>query len=68
MKNEKLLKQAIELLQEVNPDDLEIVQIENTKYDDGSVGFSVELIYPGADVEETVTYDGNYNIVDGERK
>ncbi|WP_277679233.1 hypothetical protein [Gracilibacillus dipsosauri] len=46
MKNEIILKQAIELLQEVNPNELETVQINNTKYDDGSIGFSVELAYP----------------------
>lgn len=46
MKNEILLKQAIELLKEVNPDEIETIQINNTKYDDGSIGFSVELTYP----------------------
>jgi hypothetical protein len=46
MKNEFLLKQAIELLQEVNPTELETVQINHTRYDDGSIGFSVELTYP----------------------
>lgn len=46
MKNELLLKQAIELLQEVNPDELETVRVDHTKYDDGSVDFTVELTYP----------------------
>lgn len=50
MKNEQLLKQAIELLQGVNPDELETVQINHTKYDDGSIGFSVELTYPGQEL------------------
>lgn len=47
MKNELLLKQAIELLQGVKPDDLETVQLDHTKYDDGSIGFTVELTFPG---------------------
>lgn len=46
MKNKQILKQAIELLQTVNSDELETVQINHTKYDDGSIGFSVELVYP----------------------
>lgn len=46
MKNEKLLRQAIELLQATNTEQLETVQINHTKYDDGSIGFSVELTYP----------------------
>ncbi len=46
MKNEQLLKQAVELLQTANSDELETVQINHTKYDDGSIGVSVELTYP----------------------
>lgn len=61
MENELLLAQAIELLKSVNPKDLEIVQIENTKYDDGSTGFNVSLTYPAKDVitESVSYYDGN---------
>ncbi len=58
MKNELLLKQAIELLQEVNSHELETVQVNHTKYDDGSVGFTVELTYPGKETDEiTVSTD-----------
>ncbi len=46
MEKEQILKQAIEMLQDVNTDELETVQINHTKYDDGSVGFTVELVYP----------------------
>jgi len=62
MKNETILKQAIELLQQVNPDELEIVQIENTHYDDGSIGFNVSLTYPEKDTEEITAHflDGDY--------
>ncbi|GGB41674.1 hypothetical protein GCM10011409_19000 [Lentibacillus populi] len=49
MKNEVMLKHAIELLQNVNPEELEIVQIDNTKYDDGSIGLNVSLTYPAKD-------------------
>lgn len=56
MKNEQLLKQAIELLQTVNSEELETVQLNHTKYDDGSIGFSVELTYPAEGNEEiTIT-------------
>ncbi|MBW8350772.1 hypothetical protein K0H71_15150 [Bacillus sp. IITD106] len=44
--NGLLLQQAIELLKGIATDELETVQINNTKYDDGSIGFSVELTYP----------------------
>lgn len=46
MNNEMLLEQAISALKMVNPNALETVQINHTKYDDGSRGFSVELVYP----------------------
>lgn len=52
MKNETLLNQAIELLKKINADDLEAVQIENTKYDDGSTGFNVSITYPSEDEKE----------------
>lgn len=52
MNNEVLIKQAIELLRSVDPDELEIVQIDNTKYDDGSVGLNIGLSYPAARSED----------------
>ncbi|MTW85618.1 hypothetical protein F3157_08070 [Virgibacillus dakarensis] len=57
MKNEVMLKHAIELLQNVNPEELEIVQIDNTKYDDGSVGFNVSLTYPAKETFNAVNFD-----------
>ncbi|MCT1904108.1 hypothetical protein [Oceanobacillus sojae] len=54
MKNEAILKQAIELLKEVNTSELETVEISHTKYDDGSIGFSVDLTYPADEVTETI--------------
>lgn len=41
-----MLEKAIELLQKIDPNELEIVQIDNTKYDDGSIGFNVSVTYP----------------------
>lgn len=55
MSNEILLKQTIKLLQDVNPDEIDAVQINHTKYDDGSIGFSVELIYPSKKETEVLT-------------
>ena len=67
MNNTKILQQAIELLKEVNPVDLETVQINHTKFDDGSVGFNVELTYPASEFEEVIR-DGNGNVIDVERR
>lgn len=53
MNNKELLNLAIQLLNEVNSNDLETVQVNHTKYDDGSVGFTVDLTYPN--VEEVKT-------------
>lgn len=46
MKNKLLLEKGIELLQGINTEDLEVVEVENTKYDDGSVMFSVSVAFP----------------------
>lgn len=54
MNNAELLKSAIQLLKDVNPDELETVQVNHTKYDDGSVGFTVDLTYPNTIGERTV--------------
>ncbi|MDN6670667.1 MAG: hypothetical protein L0L07_00080 [Staphylococcus equorum] len=51
MNNKELLNLAIQLLNEVNSNDLETVQVNHTKYDDGSVGFTVDLTY--SNIEET---------------
>ena len=63
MKNETLLNRAIELLQGIDSGDLDSVQIENMKYDDGSTGFNVSITYPSEDVETISFYDGNGNEV-----
>lgn len=57
MDNKQLLNQAIELLQEVDAGVLETVQVNHTKYDDGSVGFTVELVYPAKDTVEVFAAD-----------
>lgn len=57
MKNGVLLKQAIELLQGVNSDETETIEVENTIYDDGSIGFSINVTFPSKDVEEEKYYD-----------
>ena len=55
MKNEEILKQAIELLKSLDLTDAESVQINNTKYDDGSTSFEVEVSFPAKDVIKTET-------------
>ncbi len=42
------------MLEEVNADALETVQINETTYDDGSVGFSIELTYPPKEIKNLV--------------
>lgn len=54
MNNAELLNLAIQLLKDVNPDELETVQVNHTKYEDGSTGFTVDLTYPKTMGEETV--------------
>ena len=52
MNNSELLNLAIQLLNDVNSDELETVQVNHTKYDDGSVGFTVDLTYPNVEGNE----------------
>lgn len=64
MKNETMIKQAIELLQNINPEEVESVQIESFKYGDSSNGFEINITYPSEDVEVVEFYDGNNIKVD----
>lgn len=41
-----LLSLAINTLMKVDTEDLETVEVNQTKYDDGSVGYSVNLTFP----------------------
>lgn len=60
MDNHTVLNAAIQLLQDVESHNLETIQISRNKYDDGSTGFTVELVYPSVEVVETESfYDGN---------
>lgn len=56
MENEKILNQAIELLKDLDLTNAESVQINNTKFDDGSSLIEVGVSYPGAN-EITVSTD-----------
>lgn len=64
MNNEVLIKQAIELLQNVDPDELETVQLNHTKYDDGSIGFTVDLTYPPATETTEITFGDGRKVVE----
>lgn len=46
MENYEVLHYAIEALEGIRAEDAEIVQMENTKYDDGSVCFTVSVTFP----------------------
>lgn len=48
---EKLLGQALSLLEDVDVNKLEIVQVNVTTYDDGSLGLSIELTYPSENAD-----------------
>lgn len=52
MDNKKMLDTAIEMLQGFSTKDIETVQIDNTKYDDGSVRFTVDVTYPATVVDQ----------------
>jgi len=51
MENEKILNQAIELLKGLDIANAESVQINNTKYDDGSTCIEVGVSYPATVVK-----------------
>lgn len=51
-----ILNNAITLLENAVLEDLETIQINNTKYDDGSVGLSIELTYPAREDFEGETF------------
>lgn len=53
---------GIEMLQGINSKDIEIVQIDNTKYDDGSVCFSVNVTFPAIAKKESVGIGTKVNI------
>lgn len=46
MDNQQILNQAIELLKELDLTDSESVQINNTKFDDGSTLIEIGVSYP----------------------
>ncbi|MEK5070717.1 hypothetical protein [Sporosarcina sp. FSL K6-1508] len=56
MENYEVLHYAIEALESIRAEDAEIVQMENTKYDDGSVCFTVSVTFPA---KIKVKEDGN---------
>lgn len=51
--NQKILNQAIELLKGLDLTDSESVQINHTKFDDGSSLFEVGVSYPGIELADT---------------
>lgn len=53
MSNEKLLNQAIKLLQDVKPNEAESIRTETTTYDDGSSTLEISVDYPIKDRVET---------------
>lgn len=59
MRNEDILKQAIDLLKGLDLTGVESVQINNTKFDDGSILFEVGVSFPGEDIvtEEVISND-----------
>ena len=46
MDKKKMIETAISMLQEVDPETIEVVNFDRTEYKDGSVGFSVNLTTP----------------------
>lgn len=46
MDKKKMIKTAISMLKDVDPETIEVINFDRTEYDDGSVGFSVNLTTP----------------------
>lgn len=55
MENEKMLEIAVQTLSSFDVNIIETVQLERTKYDDGSVGYSVNVTFPAKVKEDTPT-------------
>lgn len=53
MDNQKILNQAIELLQGLDLTDSESVQFNHTKYDDGSTSIEVGVSFPATEKADT---------------
>lgn len=53
MENEKIMNQAIELLKDLDLTNAESVQINNTKFDDGSSLIEVGVSYPAPTPEDS---------------
>lgn len=48
MDNKRMLDTAIETLSTLDAESIDTVQLERTKYDDGSVGYSVNVVFPAS--------------------
>jgi|GEM_PF-2487525 len=46
MNNEKLKESAVILLSDVDTDDIETIDVDSTKYDDGSSALTITVTYP----------------------
>lgn len=46
MDKKKMIKTAISMLKDIDPETIEVINFDRTEYDDGSVGFSVNLTTP----------------------
>ena len=58
MDKKQLIGTAITMLQSVDPDTIEVINFDRTEYDDGSVGFSVNLTTPPE--KEPTEHEGAY--------
>lgn len=52
MDKKQLIETAVLLLQSVDPDTIEVVNFDRTEYEDGSVGFSVNLTTPATKTKQ----------------
>lgn len=57
MTNKKILDNALDLLDNVNIEEIETIQINNTKYDDGSKALTIEITYPSEEDDDTANED-----------
>lgn len=52
MENEKMIELAIQSLQSFDPSSIETVQLNRTRYDDGSTGYTVDITFPANETEQ----------------
>lgn len=68
MENKQMIGTAISMLKGIDPNTIEVINFDRTAYDDGSVGFSVNITTPathkGSPMGDPIEQNGAYREMD----